>query len=272
MNSKITQLKFIETLMRKTLFIVGSLLVTGVVFGQTTAVDFEVPSEYAHAGWEGLAEVVVNPNSSGINTSTNVGKYTTPANKSWGNASVVTINTALDYADLDNLQFKVIAPSASQIYVKLEHTTNGGVAEASVTPIASSDWQLVTLNFSLFTGVDGNTATYDKFTFFFNVNDNVGGEVWSFDDIVANSAPLSIDDVALTSNGFVYPNPVNDVLTFKSNNTLEDIKISIYSITGQLIKKANEASVNVEDIKTGLYIATIENKQGQKITKRFIKK
>ncbi|MEC3907870.1 T9SS type A sorting domain-containing protein [Tamlana sp. 2201CG12-4] len=272
MYYKITRLKCLETLTKKMVLIMGGLLITGsIAFGQDTVIDFETPSEYQHLAWEGIAEVVTNPNSGGINTSSNVAKYTVPAGKSWGNASVVIINNALNYKDLDNIQFSVIAPSATLMYAKLELDGVGGVAEAYVTPGSDSGWQLVTLNFTALGGVDVNTATYDKFTFFFNVNDNTGGEAWHFDNISVQNKVLSVEDVSYEAGQF-YPNPVRDVLFFKGQDRFKDsVEMSIYSITGQLLKSSKSTSVDVSDISKGVYLAAIENKLGQKTIRKFIK-
>ncbi|WP_405295492.1 T9SS type A sorting domain-containing protein [Algibacter sp. Ld11] len=272
MELKITQLSCFKKSMLKRLSIIGSLLVVNLAFSQTTVVDFELPSEYQHLAWEGTAEVVANPNSSGINTSLNVGKYTTPSGKAWGNASVVIINTPLQYKDLGSLEFNVIVPSSVQMYAKLELDGVGGVAEAYATPTASVGWQVVTLNFSALAGVDVDTATYDKFTFFFNVNDNVGGEAWYFDNIVIQNT-LGIDNIGLVNKGFnVYPNPVKDVLSVKVNSSLEShSKLSLYTVTGQLIKTSREESISMADLKSGIYLLSIEDQEGRKSTQKIIK-
>lgn len=70
----------------------------------------------------------------------------------------------------------------------------------------------------------------------------------------------------------VYPNPVIDVLTVKGNQAvLNGVNMSVFSITGQLVKTSNSTSINVSDIKAGLYLVSIQNKLNQKITKRFVK-
>jgi hypothetical protein len=273
MKLKITQLRFIKKAIVKILSTIGCLLAVSFAFAQTTAVDFEEPSEYQHLGWEGTAEVVVNPNSSGVNTSANVGKYTTPSGKAWGNASVVIINTPLQFKDLGSLEFDVIVPSSTQMYAKLELDGVGGVAEAYATPTAAIGWQVVTLNFSALSGVDVNTATYDKFTFFFNVNDNTGGEAWYFDNIVIQNT-LSIEDAAVSKKEFtIYPNPVKDVLSIKASNSLVDnSKLSLYTVAGQLLRTLKGESMNITDFKSGLYLLSIEDEEGHKIIKKIIKK
>lgn len=272
MSKKNTQLKFLAPKLKIHLFLIVCCFFSTVAIGQTTVVDFENPSDYQHLAWNGTAEVVANPNSSGINTSTNVGKYTIPAGSAWSNASVVIINTPLNLKDLSSLEFSVIAPSGTQMYSKLELDGVGGVAEAYATPVAGANWQKLTFNFTALGGVDVNTATYDKFTFFFNVNDNVGGEVWYFDDVVVNSNSLDVE-TAISSDFKVFPNPVNDVLSFKSASSFDtNLNTKIYDISGALVKEFKGANTNVEQLKSGMYVMAIETKEGLKRIEKFIKK
>ncbi|TYA84292.1 T9SS type A sorting domain-containing protein [Seonamhaeicola marinus] len=270
MSKKTTQLN-LYLIQTKTAFLVSAFFIITIAKAQTTVVDFENPTEYQHLAWNGTPEVVTNPNPSGINTSANVGKYTIPASSAWSNASVVIINTPLNLKDLSNLEFSVIAPSGSQMYSKLELDGVGGVAEAYATPTADSDWQKVTFNFSHLGGVDVNTATYNKFTFFFNVNDNVGGEVWYFDDIIVNSNSLSTKSEK-SSKFKVYPSPVTNQLFVKSGvKGLAGSKAEIYNVTGKLVRVFNGESVNVSNLNTGLYFVSVTGSNGEKVVKKFIK-
>ncbi|MCG8582607.1 MAG: T9SS type A sorting domain-containing protein [Bacteroidales bacterium] len=169
--------------MKKLSTTITLLLLALIGFAQTTVVDFENPAHYTYAAWDGTAEVVDNPLSDGLNASAKVGKYIIPAGKPWANAAVVILNNPLNYKDLGSLQFLVMAPSATKLYAKLELDGVGGVAQGEVYPVSESGWQMVSINFSAFDGVDTETATFDKFVFFFNVDDNIGGEEWYFDNI-----------------------------------------------------------------------------------------
>ncbi len=173
--------------MNKKIQLIMLLFASVGMFAQTTVVDFEDASTYTISGWEGVAEVVSNPDATGINTSGNSAKYTTPANKAWANGVSVILNTAINYADIRSLDFSVIAPSASQIYLKLENDAVTGETqpEAYVTPTATSgDWESLTANFSEITdATEAASATFDKIFIIFNPNDNTGGEVWHFDEM-----------------------------------------------------------------------------------------
>ncbi len=183
------------------------LFAVSVVYAQITAVDFETPADYDYQAWNGVAEVVSNTITDGINSSANAGKYTTPANQSWSNAAVVTTTESYAFKDMQNISLMLIAPSSTKLYAKLENGS-GGVAQGEVVPSAGSNWSEVTINFTAFDGVDVETATFNKFTFFFNVDDNVGGEEWFFDNVVINEktadpeAPTNLQVSNITNDSF----------------------------------------------------------------------
>ena len=70
----------------------------------------------------------------------------------------------------------------------------------------------------------------------------------------------------------IYPNPTTDILYIKTNSNENFIKI--YNLNGQLIKYLNfnidKGSIMVDNLKQGIYIIEIENKNG-KVSKKFMK-
>ena len=107
--------------------------------------------------------------------------------------------------------------------------------------------------------------------------------VFKFTPTVAHTA-LQIDNVkydtnlAVSENGFSANDAKfavtadNHFLKFASNNTLESAKI--YSAAGQLAAegKINNDSFDITRLKTGVYFIIIENKKGQTVKSKFIKK
>ncbi|PUU71177.1 T9SS C-terminal target domain-containing protein [Flavobacterium sp. WLB] len=69
----------------------------------------------------------------------------------------------------------------------------------------------------------------------------------------------------------VYPNPVKNTLFFTSE--MAGIKVQVYSETGSQVSQqiVKENSIDVSGLATGIYFAVFE-KDGTKVTKRFIKK
>ena len=71
-----------------------------------------------------------------------------------------------------------------------------------------------------------------------------------------------------TSNFSVYPNPVKDFLTVKSNEVIKNI--AVYAITGKkVIEVSNTNSVNLSKLNKALYLVEIKGETSQK-TKKII--
>lgn len=87
---------------------------------------------------------------------------------------------------------------------------------------------------------------------------------------------FSNDCSTLTNQNFekiaiaVYPNPVQEVFTLKTNQQVKNV--AIYNVQGSLVKSFSktEDSYNLQDLNPGLYFAEIETSKGA-ITKKFIK-
>jgi len=89
---------------------------------------------------------------------------------------------------------------------------------------------------------------------------------WQIDSITV-SGILGFD-LNLTSNKIsVYPNPATDYITISS---FERGKVEIYNAIGVKVLESDEATINVKDLKAGLYFVTMEN-EGQKYVAKFLK-
>ena len=167
-----------------TLFTLLSLTI--VTNAQTVLADFEDGSGTVHGGWEGAAQTINNPATTGINTSAKVAEYTIPAGKSWANCAWVKFSTSFESNKLDSIQFMIKAPSTAQLWAKLESdaTNSEHQPSAYITPIASSDWQLVTFKPEDLTAEGTAGIAYDKLAIFFDVNSNESS-VWLYDNVVA---------------------------------------------------------------------------------------
>ncbi len=162
-----------------------------------TIIDFEeIP--YIQGGWNGSSEVTDNPQLDGTNSSAVVCKYTTPPNKTWTNCAWVIFENDISYQDLDYIEFDVLAPSTTTMYVKLENEDIEGETqiESYATPISSSTWQTIRLDFSEISGEESSSATFNKLAFFFNVNDAVGNEDWYYDNVVVHTNTLNSKPIA----------------------------------------------------------------------------
>ena len=73
---------------------------------------------------------------------------------------------------------------------------------------------------------------------------------------------------------FVYPNPATEKIKVSGNLLLKDANITIYSISGKLMKTTkltNQYEIGIKDLPEGIYFVEIQTKTGN-ITKRIIKK
>lgn len=90
-----------------------------------------------------------------------------------------------------------------------------------------------------------------------------------------NNDRLSTSDNMISQSGFtVFPNPANEMLTIEGIKKSSIASISIHNMAGQLVKKINKKQnqVHLSGISTGTYIISIETKDGQNLSKSFIKK
>ncbi|MDX1317143.1 MAG: T9SS type A sorting domain-containing protein [Xanthomarina gelatinilytica] len=81
---------------------------------------------------------------------------------------------------------------------------------------------------------------------------------------------LSVDEFSL-SNVSVFPNPVQDELNIQLHNSITVKQVSVYSITGQVVLKAqNTRKLDVSDLSPGVYLMKIETDRGD-VTRKIIK-
>ncbi len=108
------------------------------------------------------------------------------------------------------------------------------------------------------------------------------GEAEDYPVTISATAPIIDEGVAgsqrlrneVLDNVVVFPNPANDNIDVTLNFTSENVKISLMSSKGDVLKKAkatnNLATFDVSGLASGVYIIQIDN--GEKIiTKRFVK-
>jgi hypothetical protein len=126
-------------------------------------------------------------------------------------------------------------------------------------------------NYSLVPGLDiGQYRTYN-----INATGNTAAYTWAIDDVnvsYSNNLVLGTDDIskAKANQTEIYPNPVVDYLTVKSDSKVN--KVEVYDMTGRNMNSIlNGDKVNVTNLNSGNYIINIETKEG-KVSKKFIKK
>lgn len=91
--------------------------------------------------------------------------------------------------------------------------------------------------------------------------------------VIEGNFPLS----ATSFNGKeikIYPNPTSDYLSITNLENINISSINIIDTTGKTIKKltSNFTKIDVSNLSQGLYILSIETKEGDKFAENFIKK
>ena len=86
----------------------------------------------------------------------------------------------------------------------------------------------------------------------------------AMDDIrVLSSGTDNVDDVVLSSEIEIYPNPANDFVTIKTHNNIGDL-ITISDISGRMLITEevtdDDIQINIADLTKGLYIIKVGDK------------
>ncbi|CAM3331559.1 T9SS type A sorting domain-containing protein [Aequorivita lipolytica] len=118
--------------------------------------------------------------------------------------------------------------------------------------------------------VDDENATYPE----------CGGfplEGWCKDDWSSYSEDCSLSLTDLKGIYFsLYPNPATNRLYINATNPTANLKVKILNIEGKLIRTENleiqdQTSIGVSNLKSGLYLLNIEDENGNKAIKKFLK-
>lgn len=100
------------------------------------------------------------------------------------------------------------------------------------------------------------------------LHNNYGGNAY-YDNFKINQEELSTSDIK-TSQLVITPNPVNEQLNVAFNESI--LSIEIVDLLGRKVAKTNETTINLNHLAKGNYIAKITLKNGEIISRKFIKK
>ena len=179
----------------KTLSIITFLLTSFIGLSQTLPEDFEasiVTSNFVDFDG-GVATVLPNPQSSGINTSATVGQIIRNGGQMWA-GSKYTLASNLDFSTMTIITMKVYtaAPVGTVVKFKLEGV---GVTEVDAVTSVSGAWEEITWDFS------GTANTYNTIALMFdfgNVGNGSATSTFLFDDIEQSAPILAQIDLPVT--------------------------------------------------------------------------
>jgi len=250
--------------------------------GGLTQIDLPVNFEgstvnYALTDFGGNATVLgTDPANTG--NSVAITTKTTGA-ETWAGTTIGTdlgFSTTIPFsANSTKISVRVYSPTAGiQVRLKAEdHANNTLTAETEATTTVANAWEQLTFDFSkVVAGTNPfNLSTrFDKVSIFFDFGISGNNKVYYWDDVTfVNTVGLHHPDAA---NMVVYPNPAENNLYFSSTTTLR--KVAIYNVVGTQVKEYGNVlqSLNVSDLKTGVYVIRLTDVNGKITTSKFVKK
>ena len=134
----------------------------------------------------GVATVATNPNASGINLSSKVGKMVKNAGQVYGGSFIELVNP-INFSVLRTFKVKVYSPRiGAKLLLKVENSTNGGISfEKEVSTTTANTWEELTFDFTAI-----NTGNfYSKVVLIFDLGTMGDGSpnfTYYFDDIKLN--------------------------------------------------------------------------------------
>jgi hypothetical protein len=235
--------------MKKIQLIAIALLISGATVAQNGPVDFETGGNGAAWSWNTFEnddnpalEIVANPSSTGINTSSTVAKFTArQTGNPWAGCESMHGSDIGNYkidATNSTITIMVYKSVASDVGIKLVTSTGWSKGELKVANTLTNQWEELTFDFS---GVDHEDMTYDQIVVFMDFNARAAETVNYFDNITfkaggggsgedvpmvaAPNPTLPEADVISLFSGVYTDVPVTTWRTDWSSATLSDIEI-----------------------------------------------
>lgn len=127
------------------------------------------------------ASVVNNPDPTGINTSTKVGKLIKNNGAQVWAGSFIELGAPINFATQQKIKMKVWSPQAGIVVkLKLENLANANInTELDATTTVANGWEELTYDFN---GIN-NANNYQRVVVFFNFGNSGNGASYYFDDI-----------------------------------------------------------------------------------------
>jgi hypothetical protein len=231
----------------------------------------------------GAASVIDNPDPSGANTSSKVGRMVKGAGQPWGGAFFDIVGR-VDLNFSTNVTIKVWSPRAGVPFLlKLENSANNAQFFEIIQniPVANA-WAEMTYNFS----AANKAHTYDRIVVIFDmgtVGDGSANFTFYFDDI-NNGITTSIDQPGTeVPTGLVllpnYPNPFNPTTQIRYEMPISgEVMLEVFTLTGQRVATlqngmvsagSHEVRFDAGNLANGIYLVRLQGagfSQTQKIT------
>tara|TARA_R110000868_G_scaffold15251_7_gene69632 strand:+ start:3013 stop:4764 length:1752 start_codon:yes stop_codon:yes gene_type:complete len=235
----------------------------------TLPIDFEnsvVTTDFTDF-FGAVASVIPNPQVDANNPSATVGQFVRSGGAGFMRSKLALTSFIANMSAFGRISMKVYtdAPVGTLLKFKLESNVAAFGKEQDVLTTVSGEWVTYTWDLS-----NGDTPIYNVLTLMLGYNgpnDASANATFLFDDIAqvattlsnGNAQALNIDEISS------YPNPANDYVTISSKT--KTIKtITLFDILGNQVKtlhpNALEATMDVADLSSGIYIAKVSTALG----------
>lgn len=227
--------------MKKILTSLTLLLLATAVFAQQLPVDFESTTiTYTFNDFAGgVATVIDNPQSSGINTSSKVGQMVKFAGEVFG-GSTLPLDGIIDFGGNNAIKMKVLANRVgASILLKLEGPGGTTTGDLFATTTVANQWEEVTFSLAGLTSVEYNTVViiYELGT----VGDGGPDFTFWFDDIELTTAAAGVQlpiDFESTTLNYAWTDFGGGAASVINNPQSSGINTS--AKVGQMVKFAGE--------------------------------
>ena len=210
-------------------------------------------------------EFVANPNTSGINSTSTVAKFTS---LDFGESYALTFTDYIGSFTFDQnnkiVTLMVNKSVISDVGIKFEVAGTGThVQLVKPNTVTDGSWEQLTFDFSAQIG-----NTYNRLVIIPDFADRTQNNVSYFDQLSFGST-AGLDDNIFNAVK-MFPNPAKDVVQF-SINANEQLAIEIFDVLGKSVLRIDNVQneVNVSELNSGLYFVHIALGD-QKATKKLV--
>lgn len=242
------------------------IILTSLSIAQNAPVDFETTGHGADWNWrtfENLTnpelEIVTNPDSSGINISSTVAKFTAlQAGQPFAGCESLHGADIGDFViDSDNSIIRIMVWKSviSDVGIKLVRADNYSLGEIKIPNTLTNEWEQLEFDFS-----DHLGNPYDQIVIFPDFSTRQKDNVVYFDNVFGESVKVTKTKNANRPTLVLYPNPASDFVSINSEVSFSHY--DLFSISGKLIesrKELTDTSIDISDLASGLYLLKVYN-------------
>ena len=245
----------------KYLFLSIGFIISIASYGQNVPIDFEQGGHGLNWTWTTFEndtnpalEIVPNPDSSSINSSSTVAKFTAlQAGEPW--AGVESMHGAdIGSFSLDNtnctVKIMVWKTVISDVGIKFVDATNAAQPEIKVSNTLINQWEELTFDFSSRIGV--YPIVKDQIVIFpdFDLGGRSQDNIIYFDNVYGSLNNTSTQEINHEKMR-VYPNPTKDLIYLENLKSFE--KVEIYDLIGNLKGTHYQKVIDISSFSNGIY-------------------